>query len=72
MELAIESTRQIVSLDGVPCRVWEGVTASGVRCTVYVHRVKVHKDDDCTEFERELMEQDAPRQTQGLPDATTR
>lgn len=36
MKISIESTTQIVALDGVPARVWEGTTASGVRVQAFI------------------------------------
>lgn len=63
MQIAIEMTPHIVTLDGVQCRVWQGVTAAGVPCKVFVHRLAVLRDLDCAEFERELAEQSPP----GIP-----
>ncbi len=64
MKLIIESTTKIVTLvvDGheIPARVWEGVTDSGIAVHCFITRVAVHKDEDCTQFERELVEQRAP------------
>lgn len=60
MKIAIESTPIITHLDGVPCRVWEGVTESGTPCKVFVHRVAVHNADNAQQFERELQEQLQP------------
>jgi len=60
MKITIESTSKIVELNGVPCRVWEGTTAGGVKMHAFVTRVAVHKNDDASEFERELKEQRTP------------
>lgn len=60
MELQIKATDQITTLDGVPVRVWEGHTASGIPCKVFIHRIAVHKDEDAAEFDRELREQLPP------------
>ena len=60
MQIVIESTDQLTTLDGIPCRVWKGCTAGGVECVVFVHRVAVHKDADAGQFERELQEQLPP------------
>jgi len=60
MQVMLESTDRIVELitpDGViPARIWEGTTASGIRCHAFVTRIAVHKDADAAEFERELAE----------------
>jgi len=60
MRIQIEATEKITTIDGVPVRLWEGVTESGVKCKVFVHRIAVHKDDDSGQFDRELQEQMPP------------
>jgi hypothetical protein len=60
MEINITSTDQLTHLDGVPVRVWEGVTADGTKCKVFVHRIAVHEDEDSSLFEAELREQLQP------------
>ena len=62
MRILIESTDQILELNGVPVRVWNGTTESGVACLVFVHRIAVHKDADNEAFERELFEKIPPIQ----------
>jgi hypothetical protein len=56
MEIMIESTDQLTMIDGVAVRYWEGVTANGVRCKVFVHRIAVLKSEDYEQFDRELKE----------------
>jgi hypothetical protein len=60
MEIQITSTDQLTTIDGVPVRLWEGVTADGVRCKVFVHRLAVHNNDDVSQFAAELNEQLPP------------
>lgn len=60
MQIQIESTEMITNFQGVPVRVWKGVTANGVECKVFVHRLAVHKEQDTAEFERELAEKLPP------------
>jgi hypothetical protein len=60
MEIMIQNTSKIVTVDGVPARIWEGHTKSGIPVHCYVTRIAVHKDEDHEEFERELLEQPAP------------
>lgn len=60
MKLSLESTDQFVTLNGVPARVWEGTTASGVRVHAFITRIAVHRDDDGAELERELTEHRPP------------
>lgn len=65
MQLQIESTDLITSMDGVPVRLRKGRTADGMPCKVFVHRVFVlsHNDYDCEAFERDLQEQLPPGRT---------
>jgi len=64
MKITIESTTQIVECQTesgtVQCRVWEGVTEGGVKVACLVPRIAAHKDEDLSQFERELKEQLAP------------
>ena len=55
MKLTIISTKKMVKVDGVQCRVWEGTTEDGTSCTVYVHIIGFPPDNK-SEFE-ELNEQ---------------
>lgn len=61
MKITIESTEQIVYLNGVPARVWVGATESGIECHALITRIAVSKEADTSQFERELLEQAAPR-----------
>jgi len=60
MNVQLHSTQTITTINGVPARVWEGVTEGGIRCHAFITRIAVHENDDATEFEKELMEQHAP------------
>lgn len=63
MKLTLESTTQIVKLDGIPARVWEGQTDSGVRVHAFVTRVAVAEGLPAShyeQFEKELKEQRKP------------
>jgi hypothetical protein len=60
MRITIESTSKVVTLNGLPARIWEGKTDSGIPCHVYVTRIAVDRDDDSAEFERELQEHKPP------------
>lgn len=60
MKIRIESTSKIVDLNGVPARVWEGKTESGIPVQCFVTRIAVAIEDDQAEFERDLEEQRAP------------
>lgn len=61
MKIELHSTSQIVTLNGVQCRVWEGRTKGGVPITAFVARVAVDDRYDAREFERELRETSSPR-----------
>lgn len=37
LDILMEPTDQLVQLDGVLCRVWYGMTDTGVPCVVFVH-----------------------------------
>ncbi|MFA9478536.1 hypothetical protein ACERK3_09530 [Phycisphaerales bacterium AB-hyl4] len=60
MKVQLESTEKIVNINGVPARIWEGHTESGIAVHAYVTRIAVHKDADASEFERELQEHRPP------------
>lgn len=60
MKVCMESTEKIVALNGVPARIWEGHTESGIPVIVYVTRVQVPEDADQEQFQRELEEHRPP------------
>jgi hypothetical protein len=64
MKVTLENTSKIVDLvvNGatVKARIWEGETSSGIKVHAYITRIAVGKDDDASEFERELQEQRVP------------
>lgn len=60
MKITLEQTSQIVNVDGVEARIWEGKTESGIPLTAFITRVAVSAEDDYAQFERELKSQRAP------------
>jgi hypothetical protein len=54
MEIQLHNTTKIVFLNGVPARVWEGHTASGVPVHAYITRIAVAQGEDASELDREL------------------
>lgn len=60
MKITIESTDMLTHIDGVPVRLWQGVTDRGIACKVFVHRLAVHNNHDADQFEQELREQIEP------------
>jgi hypothetical protein len=68
MKITVESTTKIVSLDGMPCRVWEGTTEHGIPIHCFIPRIGVAKDQDASQFEAELKEQRTPSaEVQAIP-----
>ena len=60
MKITIESTAKIVELNGVPARIWEGHTESGIPIHCFVTRIAVHESHDPTQFQAELQENRKP------------
>ena len=60
MKIEIESTDKIVELDGVPARIWEGKTDSGIPVHCFVTRISPQTHDNIEQFEAELKEQKVP------------
>lgn len=61
MQIQIESTNTITTVNGTECRHWKGVTAKGTKCEVFVALIAT--DTIFTdEFEAELHETSSPRE----------
>lgn len=60
MKMTIESTTEIVNVNGIDCRLWEGVTERGVAVQVLIPRIAARKGQDLSQFEAELAEQRPP------------
>lgn len=68
MRATVQSTDRIAEINGVPARLWEGRTESGVPFVAYITRVAVREDRDCSQFGRELQEHKHPsEEAQGVP-----
>jgi hypothetical protein len=61
MRITLESTTQIVEVNGVPARVWEGTTESGIPVSALITRLAVERTQDTAQFEAELRECRAPK-----------
>jgi hypothetical protein len=62
MRISISSTTKIVKLNGVPARIWQGETESGIKVHCYITRIAIDRDETRTEeFECDLEEHEAPR-----------
>ena len=60
LKIQITATENITDINGVPVRLWEGVTERGIKCKVFVHRIAVHPDEDAGPFDEELREMAPP------------
>lgn len=61
MKITIESTNKIVEFNGVPARIWEGMTESGIKVHCFVTRIAIDENETrTTEFEDELSETRKP------------
>lgn len=53
--MTIESTPQIVEINGMHARMWKGYTENGVPVNVIIPLIGVDKEHDREEFEKELI-----------------
>lgn len=63
MKITIEPTNKVVTFNGLPARIWEGATESGIPLHVYITRVAVAEGlppEKYSQFETELSEQRKP------------
>lgn len=58
--LTIKSTDVVTTIEGVPVRLWEGVSSDGIPCKVFVHRIAVALEQDQRAFEEDLGPQREP------------
>ncbi len=56
MKITIESTDQMVKVNGAPARIWEGKTELGVPVFCMITKIGVHNKEDTSQFETELKE----------------
>lgn len=56
MKITIESTIRMAMVNGVPARVWEGTTASGLPVVCLITRIATPAATDQAEFKRDLQE----------------
>ena len=54
MEITLHNTTKTVTINGVPGRIWEGHTASGIPIHAFITRIAVPDGHDPEEFLREL------------------
>lgn len=59
MKLLLESTTKVVELNGLPARIWEGTTESGIKVHAFLTRVAIsaeEEDEVPGQFKKELQE----------------
>ena len=61
MRVTLESTTKTTELNGVPARIWEGTTDSGIPIHAYITRVAVDVENYQGQFEAELEQHRPPR-----------
>lgn len=60
MTIQITSTTKIVQLNGIPARIWEGHTETGIPVHFFITRIAAHKELNLEQFEKELQEHSVP------------
>lgn len=60
MRVTLHSTTRLVMLNGVPARVWEGATDSGIPVHAFITRIAAPQKADQTQFQKELAECASP------------
>jgi hypothetical protein len=66
MHMQLDSTDEIVLIDGVRCRKWVGYTAKGNAVVAYVHRVRAEVGSEAeAELDAALMLMSEPRSLEG-------
>jgi hypothetical protein len=60
MKIIVENTTKIVELNGVPARVWEGETDSGIPVHCFITRISPQTHEGIDDFEKELQEVKPP------------
>jgi hypothetical protein len=56
LKITITSTELVTTMDGMPVRLWKGLTERGISCEVFVHRIAVERGRDDSELFAELRE----------------
>ncbi len=56
MKITLRNTTKLVMLDGIPARIWEGHTESGIPVHCFITRIAAPNEADHRQFEAELQE----------------
>lgn len=62
MKIELEPTGRFATVNGAQARIWKGKTDKGVELEAFICFLKVHRDADNSEFEKELREVQPERQ----------
>ncbi len=60
MKIHLHNTDRVVDVDGVPARIWEGATDTGVPVAAVITRIAADRTQDLAELERDLQETPPP------------
>ena len=60
MKMLLEMSEEMVSVDGVLCRIWNGHADNGVPVRVYIHRVAVPLGQPLGDFDAQLLAMSPP------------
>lgn len=60
MQILINSTTKIVSINGVPARIWEGRSHGGSKVICFITRIAVPDGEPTEEFNNELQQHEPP------------
>ena len=60
MKIILEPTDRIVTVNGIPMRLWRGVTGKGIKVEAIIPRIAASAHDDVSELSAELKETLAP------------
>lgn len=61
MKITIENTSKIVSLNGIPARIWEGETENGIKVHCFISRIAVDRNETHTEESTVIYKKSAVR-----------
>lgn len=54
MKVILESTTMVVNMNGIPTRIWEGKTESGIKVHAFITRIAAPAAEDQEKFKEEL------------------
>jgi hypothetical protein len=69
VKITMQSTNELITVNGALARIWVGQTENGIPVTCYVTNVMVARTEDLSEFERELREVRPPVIAQARADS---